>query len=76
MLDIILNSKLRAAVDAGIQIEFTQIQALEKLPLSDAEPCSLIMNIIDNAVNAASMAKQRYIRVSSIFKTLSFMFTC
>lgn len=76
MLNIILNSKLSAAADAGIQIEFTQIQAPEKLPLSDAELCSLIMNIIDNAVNAASTAKQRYIRLDMHIRNNFFVFTC
>ena len=54
MLDIILNGKLTAAADAGIKVEIVRMQAPEKLPLSDAELCSLLVNLMDNAVAAAS----------------------
>lgn len=76
ILDIILNSKLSAAADSGIQIAFTRMQAPDKLPLSDAELCSLIMNITDNAVNAASAAAQRYIRLDAHIRNNFFVFTC
>lgn len=57
MLDIILNGKLSAAIDAGIRVEIIKAEAPEKLPLRDADLCSLIMNIVDNAVTAAQNAK-------------------
>lgn len=57
MLDIILNGKLTAAIDAGIQVEIVKAEAPEKLPLRDADLCSLIMNIVDNAVAAAGNAQ-------------------
>ena len=65
MLDVILNSKLSAAADAGIAVELARTQAPDKLPLTDAELCSLIMNLLDNAVEAASAAgvKRRYIKL-------------
>ncbi|MBO5158577.1 MAG: GHKL domain-containing protein [Lachnospiraceae bacterium] len=56
MLDIILNSKLCSAMDAKIQVEIVKAAAPSKLPVSDADLCSLIMNILDNAINAASSA--------------------
>ena len=36
MLDVILNSKLSAAADAGIVVELARMQAPNKLPLTDA----------------------------------------
>lgn len=78
MLDIILNGKLSAAADAGIKIEIVRMQAPEKLPLSDAELCSLLVNIMDNAVAAASAAgvEQPYIRLDAHLKSGFFVFSC
>ena len=56
MLDIILNSKLSAAADAGVEVRLTRTHAPRQLPLTDTELCSLIMNIMnimDNAMEAA-----------------------
>lgn len=61
MMDIILNGKLGAAVDAGIRVEIPHVATPEKLPLSDPDLCGLIMNIVDNAVTAASTAADPYI---------------
>ena len=65
MLDIILGSRLGAAANAGIDVEIIRAEAPEKLPLSDADLCSLVMNIMDNAITAASQFKAAdpYIRV-------------
>ena len=62
MLDVILNSKLSAAADAGIAVEIARMKAPDKLPLTDAELCSLVMNLLDNALEAASApgVKRRY----------------
>ena len=46
------------------------------MPLSDAELCSLIMNITDNAVNAASAAERRYIRLDAHIRNNFFVFAC
>ena len=61
MMDIILNGKLGAAVDAGIRVEIPHINAPASLPLSDPDLCGLIMNIVDNAIKAASAAAEPYI---------------
>ncbi len=65
MIDMILNSKLTAAKDAGIDVQLLRINAPQILPLSDAELCSLVMNLLDNAVNAASdpMLHEPFIRL-------------
>ncbi|MDD6188742.1 MAG: GHKL domain-containing protein [Clostridiales bacterium] len=78
MLDIILNGKLTAAEDAGIKVEIVRMQAPEKLPLSDAELCSLLVNLMDNAVAAASEpgVEQPYIRLDAHLKNDFFVFSC
>ena len=78
MLDIILNGKLTAAADAGIKVEIARMQAPEKLPLSDAELCSLLVNLMDNAVAAASATgvEQPYIRLDVHLKNGFFVFSC
>lgn len=78
MLDVILNGKLSAAADAGIAVELARTQAPDKLPLTDAELCSLIMNLLDNAVEAASApgVKRRYINLDMHVQNNYFVFTC
>ena len=78
MLDVILNSKLSAAADAGIAVELARTQAPDKLPLTDAELCSLIMNLLDNAVEAASAAgvKRRYVKLDMHIRNHFFVFVC
>ncbi len=78
MLDVILNSKLSAAADAGIVVELARTQAPDKLPLTDAELCSLMMNLIDNAIEAVSATgvKRRYIKLDMHIRNSFFVFTC
>lgn len=66
MLDIILGSKINSAVDAGIKVEILRAEAPGQLPLSDADLCSLMMNIMDNALTAAAAADtvNPYIRLN------------
>lgn len=54
MIDIILNGRLAAAKAAGVDVEIQNAQAPDTLPMRDADLCSLMLNIIDNAVAAAS----------------------
>ena len=61
MLDVILNGKLGAAADAGIRVEIPHVHAPAALPLSAPDLCSLIMNIVDNAITAASGAAEPYL---------------
>ena len=78
MLDVILNGKLSAADDAGIAVELAHTQAPDKLPLTDAELCSLMLNLLDNAVEAASAAgvKRRYIKLDMHIRNHFFVFVC
>lgn len=54
MLDILLNSKLSVAADLGIRTDIHQVHVPDVIPLSDADLCSLIINLMDNAIDAAS----------------------
>lgn len=78
MLDIILNGKLSAAADAGITVEIVRMQAPPSLPLSDAELSSLLMNLLDNAVEAAAApgVAKPYIKLDLCIKGHFFLLTC
>ena len=78
ILDVILNGKLGAAADAGIAVELARAKAPESLPLTDAELCSLMMNLLDNALEAAAAAgvKRRYIKLDMTIRNGYFVFTC
>ena len=55
-LDIILNSKLFAAIDAGIQVNVERACAPEKIDMADADLTSLVMNMMNNAITGAKNA--------------------
>ena len=78
MLDIIINGKLGIAADKGITVEIIRSQAPEKLPLTDTQLCSLITNIFDNAIAAASAGdvKNPYIKLDFHCKNNNFVFLC
>lgn len=78
MLDVILNGKLSAAADAGIAVEIARMNAPDKLPLSDAELCSLVMNLLDNAVEGAAApgVERPYIKLDFCVKEHFFAISC
>ena len=76
MLDIILNGKLSAAADAGITVELARTNAPAKLPLTDAELCSLVMNLLDNALEAAAGTECPYIRLDLCVREHFFVIFC
>lgn len=63
VLDIILNSKLSTAKDAGIPLEIKRACAPAALPLRDTDLCSLVMNMIDNAIAGATGVDGSFIRL-------------
>ncbi|MDO4337972.1 MAG: GHKL domain-containing protein [Eubacteriales bacterium] len=75
-LNILLNGKLNIAKAKGIKTEIDRCDAPEKLPLSDPELCSLILNILDNAINAASVSQKPYILLDFHCKAQHFVFSC
>lgn len=78
MLDIILNAKLGTAFDEGIKVDILQCQAPESFFLPDADLCSLIMNLMDNALESALAADrgQGYINLDMHIKNRFFVFVC
>ena len=78
MLDILLGSRLKTARDAGIDLKIDRLQAPERLPLTDAELSSLILNILDNAIAAAQApgVEQPWIRLDCHEKNDFFVFNC
>ena len=78
MLDVILNGKLSAAADAGIAVKIARMKAPDKLPLTDAELCSLVMNLLDNAVEGASApgVERPYIKLDFSVKEHFFAISC
>ncbi len=59
MLDVILNSKLNSLSETTIKIEINRTNAPEMFPLSDADFCSLMINLMDNAIHAVIKCKEK-----------------
>lgn len=77
MFDLILNSKLAEAAAKNIRVQIIRADVAEKLPLSNSELCSLIMNILDNAIEAASLVKKHpQIDLDMHLKGAFFVFSC
>lgn len=60
-VDIILNSKISSARGQGITVEIQRVQAPKEIPMTDADLCSMMMNILDNAITAAGKAPEPYL---------------
>lgn len=77
-LNILLNGKLNAASAKGISTEIIRADAPEKLPLSDAELCCLVVNILDNAIHSASdpNTSMPHIKLDFHCKDRHFVFSC
>lgn len=78
ILNILINGKLNAAAAKGISTEIVRSDAPEQLPLTDTELCSLVVNILDNAIAAASDSNVRdsYIKLDFHCKDRHFVFSC
>ena len=78
MIDILLNGRLAAAKAADVDVKIQNAQAPAALPLSDADLCSLMLNLIDNAVAAASDPglEQPRIALDLRVKGSFFVFSC
>lgn len=77
MFDLIVNSKIASASARGIKVEIIRSDIAKYLPLKDPELCSLIMNLLDNAIAAASaVAREPQITLDMHMKPSFFVFTC
>ena len=63
LLDYILNSKLVIADDSGIPVTVDAIIP-EKLPVDDKALCTVLLNLIDNALEASKFVEQSDIHIS------------
>ena len=75
-MDILLNAKLGEATGKGIAVEVVRSDAPESLPLTDAELCALMMNLLDNAIRAASLSEKPFLRLDLHQKDGFFVFVC
>lgn len=78
ILDIIVNGKLALAADKGIATQLVRCEAPYSLPLPDTELCSLIMNILDNAIAGTSQKdiKSPYLKLDFHCNNQHFIFSC
>lgn len=77
-LDIILNGKLSAAIDAGIEVNVHRSFAPEKLDIDDADLSSVVMNMMNNAITGAknSGADKPHITIDVHVKDHWLVFNC
>lgn len=77
-LDILVNAKLSAAIHAGISVQIVHAEAPPTLPLSDTELTSLIVNILSNALQSASVCPpgHRFLTLDLHTKHEFFIFSC
>lgn len=54
LLDILLNSRLAMAEDAGTQVEILRSETPSSFPVEDTDLCSILLNAMDNALLASS----------------------
>lgn len=76
ILDILINGKLSDAVEKKIKVDIERSDAPKNLPISNTELCSLIVNILDNAINAALETDNPYIKLDFHCKNDNFIFIC
>lgn len=77
LLDILLNAAIERSARTGVTVIFEKCQAPARLILSDVQACSLYMNILENAVNAAGeCAYEKKIILSLYTKDRFFIFKC
>ena len=70
LIDLIFNSRLAYAQDQDIQIRLKRIETPPALPLNDTELSALLINALDNAIQAAAKlpADQRWIEIELFTK--------
>lgn len=78
LVNIILNSRVAWAESNGLRVEIDHMNVPEQLPLSDADAASLLLNIMDNAIEAAKDAEKQpgVIRLNMNCKNGYFTFSC
>lgn len=75
-MNILLNAKLGEAAAKHIGTEVVRSDIPENLPIPDTDLCALVMNLLDNAIQAAVQAETPSIRLDLHQKDGFFVFTC
>ena len=76
LLDAIICSRLNIAVDSGIKLDIVRADAPAGLPISDSDLCSIMMNLLDNAIAGARTSPNPFIRLDLHQKNDFFVFVC
>ena len=78
LINIILGSRVATAESRGLTVELLRMNVPARLPLSDQETVSLVLNIVDNAIEAAQKARTQpgLLRLDMHQKNDLFVFTC
>lgn len=78
LVNIILNSRIAWAESLGLRVEIERMNVPAQIPLTDADAASLIMNIMDNAIEAAKDAEKQpgIVRLNMNSKNDYFTFSC
>ncbi len=76
MIDVIVNSRLSDAAHAGVAVEVRSAAAPARLPISDQDLCSLLMNALENACAAAAESEAPHITLDMHMKNGFFCFWC
>ncbi len=78
MLDVILNGKLNVLSNTNIKVEIKRTNAPKELPISDADFCSLMTNLMDNAIEAITKCEEEpsYLFLDLHIKNDFWVFTC
>lgn len=77
LLSGLLNSALSRALDRGIEVRLLRDEAPSSLPLSDQDLCSLVLNLMDNALEAVSVpgVEHPYLHLELYTKGAFFFFS-
>ena len=78
LLSAILNGALSRAAAQGTAVKILRDQAPEELPLSDRDLCSLVLNVMENALEATAAPglEEPFLQLDLYTKGEFFFFSC
>lgn len=75
VIDYILNFEIKRANSLGVTIDY-KIFVPPQLPFEDKDLCSLLTNILDNAIEAASKMENKTVELNLKYKDNNFLIQC
>lgn len=75
VIDYILNFEIKRANALGVTIDY-KIFVPPQLPFDDKDLCSLLTNILDNAIEAASKMENKTVELNLKYKDNNFLIQC